>query len=117
MHLKQFSLNFLILVTRRSSLLSKFKVLGSLQTQLLLGLAFLTFQTQNNLTGSLSLFVEDGLGLSTEAHLLGVVTSLSLSEIRRLSGLVLGDLVDGVLLALAGTVGSAFFGDVDHFGR
>jgi len=106
----------LVLMTRSSSLLSKFKVFGSLEAQLLLGLAFLTFQTKHNFTGSLGLFVENGLGLSTKTHLLGVVTSLSLGKVRGLSGLVLGDLVDCVLLALAGTVSFAFFWDVHHDG-
>lgn len=92
-------------------------MLGSLQTQLLLGLTFLTFQTQDNLTGGLSLLVEDGLGLSTESHLLGIVTPLSLCEIRRLSSLVLSHLVGSVLLALTRTVGLAFFGDIYHGGK
>jgi hypothetical protein len=106
----------LVLVTGRSGLLSKFKVLGSLKAQLLLGLTFLTFQTQNNLTGSLGLLVEDGLGLSSESHLLRVVTSLSLRKIGRLAGLVLGHLVGGMLLALAGTISLAFFRNIHHFG-
>jgi hypothetical protein len=106
----------LVLVTRCGSLLSQLEMLGSLQTQLLLGLTFLTFQTQDNLTRSLGLLVENGLGLSTETHLLGIVTSLSLCEIGSLTSLVLGHLVDGVLLALASTVGLAFFGNIHHDG-
>jgi len=104
----------LILVTRGSGLLSEFEVLGSLVAQLLLGLTFLAFQSKNNLTCGLGLLVEDGLGLSSETHLLRVVTSLSLSEVGCLSGLVLGNLVKGVLLALSCTVGSAFFGNIHH---
>jgi hypothetical protein len=84
---------------------------------LLLGLTFLTFQTKDNLTGSLGLLVENGLGLSTESHLLGIVTSLSLRKVGRLTGLVLRDLVQRVLLALTRTVSPAFFWDIDHFER
>jgi hypothetical protein len=89
-------------------------MLGSLEAQLLLGLTFLTFETKNNFTCGLGLLVKDGLGLSTETHLLGVVSSLSLSKVRRLSSLVLCDLVEGVLLALTRTVCLSFFGYVHH---
>ena len=102
-------------MTRGCCLGSQFEMLGSLQTQLLLGLAFLTFQTQHNLTCGLGLLVKDGLGLSPKTHLLGIVPTLSLSEIGSLTGLVLCHLVDSVLLALASTVGLAFFGYVHHF--
>jgi purine-cytosine permease-like protein len=44
--------------------------------------------------------VEDLLGLTTVTGLLTVVTTLTLSEQRGLAGLVLGDLVLGVLAAL-----------------
>jgi len=91
-------------VTRCCSLLSEFEVLGSLEAQLLLGLTLLTFQSKNDLTSSLGLLVEDGLGLSTESHLFRVVTSLSLCKVGSLSGLVLSNLVQGVLLALSSTV-------------
>jgi hypothetical protein len=40
-------------------------------------LAVGTFQTQGNLLGSLSLLVENGLGLSTKTRLLTVITSLT----------------------------------------
>jgi hypothetical protein len=89
-------------------------MLGSLDTQLLLGLAFLTFKTKDNLTGSLSLPVKDGLGLSTETHLLGIVTPFALCEIRRLTRLILSYLVGGVLLALTGTVSLTFFWNIHH---
>lgn len=94
---------------------SQLEVLGSLQAKLLSCLACLAFKSQDNLTCRLCLFVKDGLGLSTESHLLGVVTALSLCKVGGLSGLVLCDLVDSVLLALAGTVSLAFFRDVHHF--
>lgn len=104
----------LILVTRCCSLLSEFEVLGSLEAQLLLGLTLLTFQSKNDLTSSLGLLVEDGLGLSTESHLFRVVTSLSLCKVGSLSGLVLSNLVQGVLLALSSTVSSTFLRYVNH---
>lgn len=101
-------------MTRLCGLGSQFEMLGSLQTQLLLGLTFLTFQTKDNLTCGLGLLVKDGLGLSPKTHLLGIVPTLSLGEIGGLAGLVLGNLVDRVLLALALAVGLAFFGYVHH---
>jgi hypothetical protein len=58
--------------------------------------------------------VENGLGLTTITGLFTIVTTLSLGEQRSLSGLVLGDLVLGVLLArLALAVGLSGLGDVD----
>jgi len=104
----------LVLVTRSCRLGTEFKVLGSLDAQLLLGLTLFAFQSQHNLTRGLGLFVKDGLGLSTETHLLAVVPTLSLRKVTRLAGLVLRHLVQGVLLALARAVGLAFFGDIDH---
>ena len=101
-------------MTRCCCLLSKFEVLGSLEAQLLLGLTFFTFETKNDLTRGLCLLVEDGLGLPTETHLLGIITSLSLRKVRGFPGLVLGDLVEGVLLALTRTVCLAFLGYVHH---
>ena len=101
-------------MTGSSCLLSEFEVLGSLQAQLLLGLAFLTFQTENDLTGGLCLLVEYGFSLSTETHLLGIITPLSLCKIGSLTSLVLGHLVNHVLFALARTVGLAFFRYVHH---
>lgn len=101
-------------MTRCCLLLSKFKVLGSLDAQLLLGLANLAFHSQDNLTGGLCLLVKDGLGLTSETHLLGIITSLSLCEIGCFSRLVLSDLVDSVLLALASAISLAFFGNIHH---
>lgn len=102
-------------MTSSGGLLTQFKVLGSLETEMLLCLARFAFQTQDNLTCSLCLLVENGLGLSTKTHLLRVVSTLSLGKVGGLTRLVLGHLVDGVLLALAGTVCSTFFRDVHHF--
>lgn len=58
--------------------------------------------------------MEDGLSLTTITTLLAIITTLSLGEERSFSGLVLGDLVLGVLLAvLALAVGSSGLGYVD----
>jgi len=103
-------------VTTLSLLGTKLEMLGSLQSQMLLGLTFLALQPQNNLTGGLGLLVKHGLGLSSKSHLLGVVTTLSLGEVRSLSGLVLGDLVVLVLTALfTSAVGLTFLGYIHHF--
>lgn len=90
------------------------EVLASLQRQLELGLALDALQSQHDLLGSLGLLVEDGLGLTTITRLLAVVTSLTLGKQRSLAGLVLSDLVLGVLAAiLALAVGVAGLGNVD----
>jgi hypothetical protein len=58
--------------------------------------------------------VENGLGLTTITGLLTVITSLTLSEERSFTGLVLGDLVGSVLSALGTlTVGVTGLGNVD----
>merc|ERR1719296_558668 len=107
----------LVLVTTFGLLSAQLEVLGPLQRQMLLRLTFLALQTKHNLPRGLGLLVEDGLGLSSKTHLLRIVTTLSLGEVGRLSGLVLGHLVGLVLAALlTRAVGFAFFGDVDHFG-
>ena len=104
----------LILMTRLCGLGSQLKVLGSLEAQLLLGLTFLAFQSENDFTGGLCLFVKHRLCLSTKSHLLGIVTTLSLSKVGRLTRFVLRHLVHFMLLALASTVGLAFFRNVYH---
>lgn len=93
-NLKLQSLTLLLLVT------TQLEVLTSLQSQLGLGLTVDTLQSQHNLLGGLSLLVENWLGLTTETGLLTVVSSLTLSEQRSLTSLVLGNLVLGVLSAL-----------------
>ena len=103
-------------MTRLGLLGTELEVLCTLESQVLLGLTLLALQTKDNLTSGLGLLVEDGLGLTSETHLLGIVTTLSLGEVRCLSCLVLCDLVDLVLTALlAGTVSLTFFGYVNHF--
>jgi hypothetical protein len=73
-----------------------------------------TFQTQDNLFGSLGLLVENGLGLTTITSLLTVVTTLTLSEDGGFTGLVLGDLVGSVTTTLlTSTKGLTSLRDVD----
>jgi len=107
-HLEHQSRTLRLLVT------TKLEVLAALQCQLALGLALDTFQAQNDLLRGLRLLVEDGLGLTTVTALLAVVTALTLGEEGSLAGLVLGDLVLGVLAALlAFAVRVAGLGNVD----
>ena len=93
-------------------------MLATLEGELGLGLAVGALKSKDDLLGGLSLLVEDWLGLTSVTRLLSVVTTLSLCEkgsldcvsrssVRNaniacvyLSGLVLGDLVLGVLAAL-----------------
>ena len=99
-----------------SLLLPQLKVLGALEAELLLGLALLALETDDDLPGGLGLLVEDGLGLATEAHLLVVVPSLALGKIGGLASLVLRDLVDSVLPALLVlAVRLALLGAIHHF--
>ena len=115
LNLLLFTISSLVLVTGLLLLGSKLEMLGTLDAHLLLALAFLTFHTKHNLTRSLGLLVKDGLCLTTETHLLRVVTTLSLGEIGCLSCLVLGHLVNLVLSAvLSCAVSSAFLWDIDH---
>lgn len=73
-----------------------------------------TFETQNDLLGSLGLLVENGFGLTTISGLFTVVTTLTLGEEGGLSGLVLGDLVGSVTAALlTSTKGFTSLRDVD----
>merc|ERR1719476_549353 len=66
-----------------------------------LGLALRALELQHDLLRRLRLLVEDGLCLTHKARLLLVVPPLALCAQRGLSGLVLRDLMRGVLLALA----------------
>jgi len=102
-------------VTGVGLLRSELEVLRPLERQLLLRLTLLALQTEHDLAGRLGLLVEDGLRLPSETHLLRVVTTLPLGEVRGLPGLVLRDLVYLVVAALArGAVGLPFLGYVDH---
>jgi hypothetical protein len=52
-------------------------VLAALKDNLVLEAALGALETEHNLLGSLSLLVEDGLGLTTETRLLPVITALA----------------------------------------
>jgi len=102
-------------VARLLLLLSKLKVLRSLQAQLLLTFALLALKTDDNFSCCLRLFVKNWLCLSSESHLLVVITALSLGKVRRFAGLVLGDFVHGVLPALLSlAVRLTFLGAIHH---
>lgn len=80
----------LLLVTTELEVLATLE--GNVRSVLALG----ALETENDLLGGLGLLVEDGLGLTTVTLLLPVVTTLTLSVERSLTGLVLGDLVGAV---------------------
>jgi len=107
-------------------------VLAALERELCLGLAVDALETEHDLLGCLGLLVEYWLGLTSVSGLLAVVTRLPcakreawgqlLETVERwwdagsvyLAGLVLGDLVLGVLLAVpALAVGAASLWNVD----
>jgi hypothetical protein len=94
--------------------LSDNDTLGSLDGSERLGLSGGTLKLENDLLGLLSLLSEDGLGLSTESLLFHIISSLTLGGLGCLTGFVLGDLVERVLLQLW-AVGSDGLWDVHHF--
>ena len=78
-------------------------------------MSFFTSNTTLNWKMLTDLFVENRFGLTTETRLLAIVTPFTLCEERRLASFVLGDLVQGVLLALlACAEGLASLRDVHH---
>jgi hypothetical protein len=101
-------------VTRCGRLLTEFKVLGSLDTQLLLRLALFAFHSQHNLTSSLGLFVKHWLGLSSESHLFAIVTTFALGKVTSLAGFVLCHFVYGMLFAFSSAVRFALLWDIYH---
>lgn len=92
-------------------LLSKNECLASLDGLESSSLADSAFELESDLLGSLGLLSEDRLSLASKSSLLGIITSLSLSDGGSLTSLVLTDLVDYVFLALR-TVGSHLLGNV-----
>jgi len=81
-------------------LLSKDERLASADNLAATNLAGGALELEGNLLGGLGLLAENGLGLATEASLLGLVATITLGIASGLSLLVLGDLVDLMLLAL-----------------
>ena len=95
--------------------LPKLKVFTALYWKLFPLLASRTFESENDLAGSLCFFVENWFGLAAEAGLLAIISTFALRKCRSFAGLVLSDLVELVFEALvASTVGFACFWDVDH---
>ena len=93
---------------------TEFEGLATLQDKLMLVLANGTFQTEDNLLGSLGLLVENGLSLTTITGLLTIVTTFTLSEDGGFTSLILGDLVRGVTTTLlTGTEGFTSLRDID----
>ena len=71
-------------------------------------------ELQKNLLGGLDLLVKNGLGLTSETGLLHVITTLTLSGERGLTGLLLpGDSVKVMLIAFF-AVSFLLLGEVDH---
>lgn len=94
---------------------TELEVLASFERHLHLVLAYGALESEHDLLGRLGLLVEHRLGLTSVSRLLSVVSSLSLCEEGRLSGLVLSDLVGRVLSArLAFAVRATGLGNVDH---
>ena len=106
---------YLILMSALYLLGSQFEMLGPLNSQLFLRFTLLTLQPEHNFPCCLSLLVKHGFGLTTETHLLRVVTAFSLGEVRCFTGFVLGYFHDLMLSTFfAGAECSAFFRDVYH---
>merc|ERR1719322_1042836 len=109
-HLELNHLSFAFFVT------SQFKMLGTLDGNLIFPFAFHTFHTQHQLFGCFSLLSQNGLGLTTETLLLTIITSTTLRLLRFLGLLVLSHLEHFVALAVRmGTESSSFLGNVHHF--
>lgn len=92
-------------------LLSKNECLATLNGAESSSLAGGALELESDLLGGLCLLSEDGLGLSSETFLLGIISSLTLGHSGSLTSLVLGDLVHGVLVAFR-AVCSLRFGSV-----
>ena len=88
---------------RTSSVLSGVRAenetLGSAQKLASSNLALGALESEGDLLGLLRLLSEDGLGLTAESSLLGLITASALSHLRVFALLVLGDLVLHVLFA------------------
>lgn len=76
-------------------------MLATLQYYLVFMLAGVALKTEDNLFCCLCFLVKDRLSLTTVSGLFPVVTTLTLGEKGSLAGLVLGNLVGGVFLALS----------------
>jgi hypothetical protein len=88
--------------------------LGPADDDASLSLALVALQSEGDFLGGLGLLSEDGLGLSSIARLLAVVTSSALGGLAFLAFLVLRDLVLHMSLALR-AVGLPTLGNHHHF--
>jgi hypothetical protein len=94
-------------------LLSELESLATLKWEHSLAFALGALDLQDDLLGGLGLLSEDGLCLTTETLLLGIVTSLTLSDKGSLTSLVLSDLMTRMLLASL-AIGVSRLWDADH---
>ena len=92
-------------------LLSKNECLATLDGTESSSLADGALELEGNLLCGLCLLSEDGLGLPSETFLLGIISSLTLCDSGSLTGLVLRDLVNSVLVAFT-AICSLLFGSV-----
>ena len=88
--------------------------LGSLDDSESFGLGLSALELEGDLLGLLGLLLEDWLSLTTETLLLHVISSLTLGGLGGLTGLVLGDLVGGMLLELP-AISSDSLWNMHHF--
>jgi hypothetical protein len=90
-------------------------VSSTLEADLVHAGTLVALELKDDLAGSLDVLLEDGLGLTTKTGLLTVITTLTLSEERGLTGLLLpSDSVKSVLVALV-AVSLLLLGEVDHY--
>lgn len=114
MHCKVYSAH---LVGRRRILglllTTKFKMLAALEDLLNSVFAFSAFHTKDDLFCRFGFTTKNWFLLATISLLFGIVTTLSLSQERWFTSLVLGHLVEGMLSTfLAWTEGISCFGNI-----
>merc|ERR1712196_728608 len=95
-------------------LLTKDNGSTSLDASEIFRLGLCALELQHNLFGLLSLLSENGLGLTSEAFLFHIVTSLSLGGERSLTSFVLRDFLGGVASGLSAVRSNSLW-NVDHF--
>jgi len=96
-----------------SLLLTELESLATLEWEHSLALALSALDLQDDLLCCLGLLSEDWLSLTTETLLLGIVSSLTLSDKGSLTSLVLGNFVTRVLLASL-AIGVSCLWNADH---
>lgn len=76
--------------------------------------AFVTLEPEGDLLGGFSFLSEDGLGLSSVPRLFSIITSPTLGGSTFFTFFILGDLVNGVSVALTRAVGLSGFRNNHH---